>query len=522
MGDSPDILRLGKSRENIKLTYIKENPHDRRSESKPIWKVEEIPEQTRRLMRDLNLQDLGSIIVRERFKDVFSYILANNLTNQEDIEEQRRAIDELKQPDKSKKLDELVDSLYNLDLGRVNAQSMENWWFFEIENQIARRLKVLGDYHRTLTKLEDAFKESNSVVLKPIADYVAELRKSGEVEWLPSTIHRGENHLRLNLEITENIAGDTELRFTRSDYSKRIATFQILKHLGHRFKAFIFSMLPYQIAVNQALVELINHNKKNFDDLASLIPALEFYQGAVKYEKTLEQNGTPIVVKPDFSQDGVLIRELRHPYTSFKGEKTVPNDYDNFGGKTVLLITGANNGGKTFYSKTIGLSQLLLQRGLPISAASAKVGVVDRVYTHFVDQDDPLSGEGRYKFELSRMKDILEGCTPRSLIIIDEPCGGTDPVKGQVQSSYFLEALAETGARTIFNTHFHELADLEGKIPAVRNIHPDTRFSDGELQYQYRMLEGPAGTSYALELAQSMDLGREQLLEKARKVKAMK
>lgn len=507
-----DPLNLKKNRKNFNLTYVREGSY---GPAKIVWKLKKVPDMTKRLIRDLNLKDLGEICTGGNgFSEGFAYILANPFTDPKQIIEQRKAIKELTGPGQYT-LDTIVDSLHKL--GRQKIAAEEDIYVFP-GSGIDTKLNLLSTYNELLNFFENRFEDSESVPLKSIADYVKQLRKLPEAFFIPETVEKGENHLILNLEITRNVAGierEHNLRFVRTKFGRRIPGLRILRHLGHRIKAGVLFMAPYRWKVNSALKQLIKHNEPHIKETLSLLPAFEFYRAAINYEKLLDSKKDKKTMANLSSNGSTSLKEIEHPVFSLNGKKSVPNDYSD--DKRVLLITGANNGGKTYYSKLVGIQQLLFQRGLSNTAKDANLSIADKVYTHFIEQDDPIRGQGRYQFELRRMEEILGKCTGKSLIIVDEPCGGTDPAKGKIQSSYFLEALHETGARIIFNTHYHDLADMEKELASVKNIHPDTRFKDGKLIFKYKMLEDPAGTSYALELAQSMDLGRESLLKKAKK-----
>ena len=520
----PDALKLGDSESHLKLSYVKKVE---RNVVEPVWSINGTDELTLRLIRDINLSDMGELLSGNRFSQGFAYILANPLPSKDDIINQREAISEISQPENSAKLDDIIVSMYNFGLDK------------ETINEYGRgthdKLKFLQHYSTIVQKLAE-FSSFKSKPFKEIGEYADQILKSDDYLFVPMTAERGLNHLKLTMEISEDPNGvHSQIRFLKTKYGPKIPTANILRHFGHRFKAGILFMARYKWAAGSAVRCLVEENTAQMADTLQLLPIFEFYKSLINYEDQIKNND--VSVYPEFS-DVTDISNLEHPLKGLKPlkkqrewyereeeEKTVekpqsiPNNYQSNKSHSTLLITGANNGGKTYFSKAVGISQLLAQRGTKIVASDAKISLVDDVYTHFVASDDPIHGEGRYKFELRRMDEILERCTPRSLIIVDEPCGGTDPAMGQVQSSYFLEALSKTGAQVIFNTHYHVLAEMANILPQIRNIHPDTNFKDDKLIYTYKMLPGPAGTSYALEVARAMNLGKDSLLEKAERAK---
>ncbi len=523
MARRPDLVRLGRKRNNIKASVIRD-PHISYlrigsyfiPKFNLLWKLGNVSEEDRRLMRDLNLADLGDLVANKQFsRDVFAYILANPVTTKDEIEQQRLAVKELAEPERRRILDSVINSIYRLYTHRSFALDDCPWPFF-LNDSIQFKIYYLDLLNNTITNFENLGEDAESRPLQELATYARDLRASEQIESLPVTLDRARNTITIttNLDITGKYIGKISIK--RASKVPRVPYRDVLRTLGHKFLATVTRFGPYKSAVNEALKRLILDNQRNFANVHSLLPDFEFYRAMIKYDEALGENG----FMPEFSSNGdTEIRDLRHPIFVLRGDDVVPNDYYSNGDQRVLLITGANNGGKTFYSKSVGLAQLLTQRGGRIPAEYASVELADKVYTHFVDQDDPINQEGRYKFELRRMAEILDRSSRRSLLIMDEPCSGTDPAQGEVQSSYFLESLAESGARGIFNTHYYGLTSTSERCPAVRNIHPDTRLDNGEIHYTYRMIDGPTNSSYALELARSMKLGRDELLEKARQIK---
>lgn len=544
----PDVLKLGEAGSHLKLSYVKKVGQ---SSVEPVWNINGADEMTLRLIRDLNLAEMGEILSGKRFSQGFAYILANPLTSKADIQEQREAIREASKPENAAKLDDIVTAMYDFGLKKETINN--NSWGINT----SKRLRLLREYSNIVQKLAE-FSSFKTKLFQDIGEYANQILQSNEYLFVPMTTERGLNYFKLTMEITENVdRNQGQIRFIKSKFGPKIPTANILKHLGHRIKGRITFMFPYYNSARWAVKSLVEKNVTHMTDTLQLLPVFEFYRSLINYESQINGNGKN--VHPELA-DTTEIISLEHPlrtlkvkkpqqgyhyvideddYRHFEGDEdeedekpaplkkeessesnlSVPNDYKSDKSHSTLLITGANNGGKTYYSKTVGVSQLLSQRGTKIVAQKASISIVDRVYTHFVASDDPIHGEGRYKFELRRMDEILEKCTPRSLIIADEPCGGTDPAMGQVQSSYFLEALSKTGAQVIFNTHYHQLADMADSFSQIQNIHPDTRFENGKLIYLYRMLPGPAGTSFALEVAKSMNLGRDALIKKAQRAR---
>jgi len=517
MPKRPDLVGLGPKRKHLEVKFTTEGHY---APMKPVWHIEGASRSDLRLIRDLNARDLGQVCAPDYFVDGFSYILATPFRTEEDIVEQRKAIAELRDDGRRKTIADVIERMYELESvydamhGRVD----ECDECFCLCESISRKLSVLNHYINIIDSLDSLTEGTKSQPMRDLRQYVREIRDSDEMAFVPITVQRGMNKRKLTFELTYDAGGGMHtIKAVNVERGRGIPALDILRHFGNRIRAPIIRMNSIRRHVNNALDALIRKNWPSMVKTVSLLPDLEFYRAAGIYEdKIAKVEGD--VVFPEFTREGTEIDNLGHPIILLSGNPVVRNDY-HMDGQNVMLITGANNSGKTFYSKSVGLAHLLTQRGMSVPATSAHMRIADGVYTHFVDQDDPLTGQGRYKFELTRMAEILDTCSRDSLVIVDEPCGGTEPEQGQVQSSYFLEALTDAGVQTIFTTHYHGLAKMTAENSRIKNMHPHTEKRNGQLVYSHRMVEGAAGTSMALELAKSLNLGREELIEKARRIR---
>ena len=252
--------------------------------------------------------------------------------------------------------------------------------------------------------------------------------------------------------------------------------------------------------------------------VTSLLNPLDFYAGIAEYFVKLKERGFDIcrpALLPMYERKMAVIN-ARNPLlleAKNDGSKVISNDITYTPDKNMFVITGPNNGGKTTYVTTIGLIQLMSQKGLFVPAESAEVSFVDCIYTHFVSPDDITKGEGRYRNELRRIKDILEVATPYSLVILDEPCGGTSYEEGCRQSLVLLDGFHQLGTTTYFTTHMHPVAtEIETKrFPAARNLSVESRYDGKKLVYTYKVREGASGKSYGEEIAKEVGLVSESI-----------
>lgn len=203
------------------------------------------------------------------------------------------------------------------------------------------------------------------------------------------------------------------------------------------------------------------------------------------------------------------------PKTGRGDKKVIPNDINHNLDGNMFIITGPNNGGKTTYVKTVGLVQLMAQKGLFVPAKSAEMSFVDGIYTHFVTPEDITKGEGRYRNELRRIKDVIESATPYSLVILDEPCGGTSHEEGERQSLALLDGFHKLSSTTYFTTHMHLLTKEvdSGRYPAARNLSVECLYDGKEIKYTYKVKAGAFGKSFGEEIARELGLMPENIID---------
>jgi DNA mismatch repair protein MutS len=232
-------------------------------------------------------------------------------------------------------------------------------------------------------------------------------------------------------------------------------------------------------------------------------------------------------VRPEVDGSEVLaIRAGRHPVVapilaSLGGEDFVPNDADLDPSSTqILVLTGPNMSGKSTYLRQVALIVLLAQMGSFVPAESARIGVVDRVFTRVGATDRLARGESTFMVEMRETADILAHASRRSLVILDEIGRGTSTFDGLSIAWAMAEYLHDTpglGARTLFATHYHELADLARTKARVRNAHFDAREWGDAVIFLRRLVSGAANRSYGIQVARLAGLP-DALIARAREV----
>jgi DNA mismatch repair protein MutS len=221
----------------------------------------------------------------------------------------------------------------------------------------------------------------------------------------------------------------------------------------------------------------------------------------------------------------------RHPVIEQWMEETregrfIPNDLYLHAGDaeiaagepSLLLITGPNMGGKSTYLRQAAMLVLLAQMGSFVPAESMRFGLVDRIYTRIGASDNVARGRSTFMVEMTETATILNTATKRSLILLDEMGRGTATFDGLSLAWATVEYLhAETGARTLFATHYHELTMLAEKLPRVRNLRVGVKEAASGIVFLHSIEPGAASKSYGIEVAKLAGLPA-PVIERARRV----
>ena len=187
-------------------------------------------------------------------------------------------------------------------------------------------------------------------------------------------------------------------------------------------------------------------------------------------------------------------------------------------GPSLLLITGPNMGGKSTYLRQAAMLVLLAQMGSFVPTESLRFGLVDRIYTRIGASDNVARGRSTFMVEMTETATILNTATNRSLILLDEMGRGTATFDGLSLAWATVEYLhAETGARTLFATHYHELTMLAEKLPRVRNLRVGVKEAASGIVFLHSIEPGAASKSYGIEVARLAGLPA-AVIERARRV----
>ena len=254
----------------------------------------------------------------------------------------------------------------------------------------------------------------------------------------------------------------------------------------------IFTELREYLAQQAARVQVTAAAVAAADTLCSLA-AVAVQRGYCRPEMTLGSE--------------ISITDGRHPVVEvmLKDSLFVPNDTE-LGSRDnqVSIITGPNMAGKSTYMRQVALIVLMAQMGSFVPARSARLGIVDRVFTRIGASDDLASGQSTFMVEMAEVASILRHATGRSLLILDEIGRGTSTYDGMAIARAVLEYAANPkrlGAKTLFATHYHELTTIENELPNVKNYNIAVKKRGEQMIFLRKIVPGAADDSYGVEVA---------------------
>ncbi|WP_299264558.1 DNA mismatch repair protein MutS [Halorientalis sp.] len=275
-------------------------------------------------------------------------------------------------------------------------------------------------------------------------------------------------------------------RFTTPELAEKEREVLRLEEKRGELEYELFQELRARVADRATLLQDVGRALAELDALASLATH------AVRNDWT----------RPELVADRTLdIRQGRHPVveqtTSF-----VPNDLSMDNDRRFLLVTGPNMSGKSTYMRQAALITLLAQVGSFVPAESARVGLVDGIFTRVGALDELAQGRSTFMIEMQELSNILHSATDESLVILDEVGRGTATYDGISIAWAATEYLHnQVRAKTLFATHYHELTGLADELPAVENVHVAADETGGEVTFLRTVRDGPTDRSYGIHVA---------------------
>lgn len=254
---------------------------------------------------------------------------------------------------------------------------------------------------------------------------------------------------------------------------------------------------------HELYLDVLGSVRTHCDEITALGKAIATLDCLVSLATVAKKNG---YVKPTMTDGSeITISEGRHPVAEMlpSDEIFVPNNTDMNGTDSkIMLITGPNMAGKSLYMRQVALIVILAHIGSFVPAKSAKIGLVDKVFTRVGASDDLSTGRSTFMVEMSEVSTILENATDRSLILLDEIGRGTATYDGLSIAWAVIEHLAsKLSAKVLFSTHFHELTELEGSIAGLKNYKFTAKEQDGGIKFVRKIMRGSANKSFGIEVS---------------------
>lgn len=243
------------------------------------------------------------------------------------------------------------------------------------------------------------------------------------------------------------------------------------------------------------------------------------------FAKVSLENG---YVRPDIDLSGeIILEESRHPVvekilaSSSSGDMFVSNSVTlDMESNRIAVITGPNMAGKSTYMRQVALVVLMAQIGCFVPAKSAKIGIVDSIFTRVGASDDLSSGQSTFMVEMNEVAHILKNATAKSLIILDEIGRGTSTFDGMSIARAVVEYIADKrklGAKTLFATHYHELTELENSVEGVLNYNIAVKKRGDDITFLRRIIRGGADDSYGIEVSKLAGIP-EPIIKRAKEI----
>ena len=405
--------------------------------------------------------------------------------------------------------------------------------------------KLLADLNSKIQDLQDLYKLIDKAILDepPISSRDGDIIKAGfneEIDKLRSAKTEGKQWLAdletkereatgiKNLKVKYNKVFGFYLEVTNS-YKDLVPDYYVRKQTlanAERYYTPELKELEDSILGAEDRLNLLEYEyfKEVRDTIASRVNDIQATASAIAQIDALASLATVArnnnYIRPVINNRGALdIKDGRHPVVEklTENDQFIANDcYLDESISTIAIITGPNMAGKSTYMRQVALIVLMAQIGSFVPAASATVGVCDRIFTRVGASDDLSTGQSTFMVEMNEVANILNNATSRSLLILDEIGRGTSTYDGLSIAWAVVEYIAEKiGAKTLFATHYHELTELEGQISGVHNYCIAVSEKGEDIVFLRKIIPGGADQSYGIQVARLAGLP-DELLKRAR------
>ena len=352
----------------------------------------------------------------------------------------------------------------NIELDELREISMDGYqWFKNLETQLRKELEIPS----------------------------LKVKSNRQIGWF---IEVTNSHLE---KVPENWIRKQQMtngsRFTTEELMERDG---LLMSADSKIKQIEYSLF-------QNLRDECRKNSSTLAEIAGKIAAVDVLQCFATVARKRNWN------KPKMVDDSTInIKQSRHPVLE-QNHGFVANDIVMDKKNRFLLITGPNMGGKSTYLRTAALISILAQSGSYVPAESARLGLVDRIFTRVGASDDLKRGRSTFMMEMIEVAHILRKATKNSLVLLDEIGRGTSTFDGlSIAWSVTEDICNRIQSRTLFATHYHQLVGLEKDIEILKNIHVQVSQVNGKLKFLHTIADGPCDESYGIQVGALAGLPR--------------
>ena len=246
--------------------------------------------------------------------------------------------------------------------------------------------------------------------------------------------------------------------------------------------------------------------KKYISSLQRVSNYIAYYDVIQSYATVAEESN---FVKPTINDEGIVeIIGGRHPVVeSVIDGEYIDNDVVLDSNTNILIITGPNMSGKSTYMREAGIIAILNQIGSYVPASKCNLPIFDKIFTRIGASDDLVGGESTFMVEMKESAYALLNATSKSLILFDELGRGTSTYDGMSLAGAIIDYIAtKVKCKTMFSTHYHELTDMEGKLPGIKNVHVSIDETDGDITFLHKVMDGAVDKSYGINVAKLANL----------------
>ena len=321
------------------------------------------------------------------------------------------------------------------------------------------------------------------------------------------------------IEVTKSFVNEVPDRFIRKQTLTNCERYitEELKNMETEIFNAGDRLVTVEYNIFQSLRQLIADNGERIRKTASLISEIDVYRAFADVAK----KNSYCCPDVDLSTD-INIKDGRHPIVEkfVRDSYFVPNDTTlDLSSNKIMIITGPNMAGKSTYMRQVAIITLMAQIGSFVPARSAKIGIVDKIFTRVGASDDLASGQSTFMLEMNEVAAILKNATKRSLIIYDEVGRGTSTFDGMSIARAVVEYTysKKIGAKTLFATHYHELIDMEDKFPGIVNYNIAAKKRGDSITFLRKIVRGGTDDSYGIEVAKLAGVPNE-VVKRAREI----